>query len=189
MENFTWKHACLCSYLNLHESTKDAHFLHLVPPLHHTDKGSIMVELLYTGSKFLRHTNLRFFTAAPHTMKLSLKNVSHYAAWPSRILGLRNVSARPNCENICSSKICLHLIFLSHTHTLAYTESGATVLTALRVLKEHGVKEEKIQLVTLFATPRAVRNVLTEFSDITLLTSEVHPCCPSSFGQKYFGSD
>lgn len=68
-------------------------------------------------------------------------------------------------------------------------ESGATVLTALRVLKEHGVKEEKIQLVTLFATPRAVRNVLTEFSDITLLTSEVHPCCPSSFGQKYFGSD
>ena len=68
-------------------------------------------------------------------------------------------------------------------------ETGATVSTALSVLKEHGVKEEKVYLVTLYATPKAVKMVLEAFPGITLLTSEVHTCSPSHFGQKYFGSD
>ncbi len=66
-------------------------------------------------------------------------------------------------------------------------ETGGTVRAALRVLKEHGAREEKIYLVTLFTTPKAAQAVHAEFPSVTLLTSEVHPCCPSHFGQKYFG--
>ena len=33
-------------------------------------------------------------------------------------------------------------------------DSGATVITAVRVLLEHGVKEENILLLNVFATPK-----------------------------------
>ncbi|KAL5457362.1 hypothetical protein EMCRGX_G034611 [Ephydatia muelleri] len=68
-------------------------------------------------------------------------------------------------------------------------ETGATVVTALHVLKEHGAKEKKIVIVTLFSTPQAVKNILTKFPDVKMLTSEVHRVCPTHFGLNYFGSD
>lgn len=68
-------------------------------------------------------------------------------------------------------------------------ETGATVSTALQVLKEHGVVEQRIILVTLFTTPLAVKNILNKFPNVKMLTSEVHRVCPTHFGLKYFGSD
>jgi uracil phosphoribosyltransferase len=68
-------------------------------------------------------------------------------------------------------------------------ESGATAKEALNILKEHGVREEKIHIISLFATPRGVHKLLKDYPKITILTSEVHPCSPSHFGMTYFGSD
>lgn len=68
-------------------------------------------------------------------------------------------------------------------------ESGATVRTAVGILKEHGVNESNIILVTLFSTPHGALNCLKEFPNLIMLTSELHEVCPSHFGWKYFGSD
>lgn len=69
------------------------------------------------------------------------------------------------------------------------TDSGVTVITAIRVLLEHGVKEENILLLNVFATPNGVKLLLKNFPSVTILTSEVHSDCPSYFGQRYFGTD
>jgi len=69
------------------------------------------------------------------------------------------------------------------------TDSGATVLSAITVLLEHGVKEKNILLLNVFATPKGVELVLKKFPSVTILTSEVLSDCPSSFGQRYFGTD
>ena len=68
-------------------------------------------------------------------------------------------------------------------------ETGATVRAAITVLKEHGVSEKNVVLVTLFSTAQGAHDLLTQLSGITMLTSEVHEHCPSHFAQKYFGSD
>jgi uracil phosphoribosyltransferase len=68
-------------------------------------------------------------------------------------------------------------------------ESGATAKEALNILKEHGVREEKVHVISLFATPRSVRSLLQDYPGVTILTSELHPCSPSHFGVTYFGSD
>lgn len=60
---------------------------------------------------------------------------------------------------------------------------------ALYILKEHGVKEEKVYVVSLFATPHGVHMLTEQFPKITILTSELHPTSPSHFGVSYFGSD
>ncbi|XP_038077570.1 uracil phosphoribosyltransferase homolog [Patiria miniata] len=67
--------------------------------------------------------------------------------------------------------------------------SGNTVIQAVRVLAEHGVKENMIVLLTIFCTPNGVRSVINKYSGIKILTSEVHPVTPNHFGQKYFGTD
>lgn len=69
------------------------------------------------------------------------------------------------------------------------TDSGATVITAIKVLLEHGVKEKNILLLNVFSTPKGVELLLKNFPSVTILTSEVHSDCPSSFGQRYFGTD
>lgn len=63
------------------------------------------------------------------------------------------------------------------------------MVAALQVLKEHGAKEKKIVVVTLFSTTQAVKNILMKFPEVKVLTSEVHRVCPTHFGHKYFGSD
>ena len=90
-------------------------------------------------------------------------------------------------------------------------ETGKTVVAAIDVLKEHGVLEKKIFLITLFTTPTGmtvllhtqvyilvngwyllvcagIRAVLNKFPGITLLTSELCSFCPTHFGNVYFGS-
>ncbi|KAI8498453.1 PREDICTED: uracil phosphoribosyltransferase homolog isoform X2 [Branchiostoma belcheri] len=67
--------------------------------------------------------------------------------------------------------------------------SGNTAIQAVQVLKEHGVKESNILLLSLFVTPHALKSVTDEHPDMTILTSEIHPHVPVHFGQKYFGTD
>ncbi|XP_030850436.1 uracil phosphoribosyltransferase homolog isoform X1 [Strongylocentrotus purpuratus] len=67
--------------------------------------------------------------------------------------------------------------------------SGNTVIQAVRVLQEHGVKDKNILLLTLFCTPHGVQTVIKEFPNITVLSSEKDPVPPIHFGQKYFGTD
>uniref|UniRef100_A0A182NK72 Uracil phosphoribosyltransferase homolog n=1 Tax=Anopheles dirus TaxID=7168 RepID=A0A182NK72_9DIPT len=67
--------------------------------------------------------------------------------------------------------------------------TGNTVIQAVSVLKDHGVKEHSIILSNLFCTPVAARMVVTAFPDLKILTSELNPVAPNHFGQKYFGTD
>lgn len=67
--------------------------------------------------------------------------------------------------------------------------TGNTVIKAVRVLKEHGVRDQNIILLNLFCTPQAVRSVISAFPLLTVLTSEVNTVAPNHFGQKYFGTD
>ncbi|XP_037299391.1 uracil phosphoribosyltransferase homolog [Manduca sexta] len=67
--------------------------------------------------------------------------------------------------------------------------TGNTVKQAVNVLKQHGVKEERIILSNLFCTPAAVQAVVDYVPKMKILTSELHPVAPNHFGQKYFGTD
>ncbi|XP_004924798.1 uracil phosphoribosyltransferase homolog [Bombyx mandarina] len=67
--------------------------------------------------------------------------------------------------------------------------TGNTVKQAVNVLKQHGVKEERIILSNLFCTPAAVQAVVDHVPKMKILTSELHPVAPNHFGQKYFGTD
>ncbi|XP_022902698.1 uracil phosphoribosyltransferase homolog [Onthophagus taurus] len=67
--------------------------------------------------------------------------------------------------------------------------TGNTVTQAVKVLKEHGVKEDCIILSNLFCTPTAINTVMKSFPKLKILTSEVHIVTPNHFGQKYFGTD
>ncbi|XP_052860494.1 uracil phosphoribosyltransferase homolog [Anopheles cruzii] len=67
--------------------------------------------------------------------------------------------------------------------------TGNTVIQAVNVLKDHGVKEASIILSNLFCTPVAARMVVTAFPDLKILTSELNPVAPNHFGQRYFGTD
>uniref|UniRef100_T1JCD0 Uracil phosphoribosyltransferase homolog n=1 Tax=Strigamia maritima TaxID=126957 RepID=T1JCD0_STRMM len=67
--------------------------------------------------------------------------------------------------------------------------TGNTVITAVKVLKEHGVTENNIILLTLFCTPFGAKAIVTEYPGLTILTSEIHSIAPNHFGQKYFGTD
>ncbi|VVC88535.1 unnamed protein product [Leptidea sinapis] len=61
--------------------------------------------------------------------------------------------------------------------------------TAVNVLTQHGVKEERIILSNLFCTPAAAQAVVDYAPKMKILTSELHPVAPNHFGQKYFGTD
>lgn len=67
--------------------------------------------------------------------------------------------------------------------------TGNTVVKAVSVLQEHNAKEQNIILLNLFCTPQAVKQILTKFPGLTIVTTEVHPVTPNHFGQKYFGTD
>ncbi|GBP84418.1 Uracil phosphoribosyltransferase homolog [Eumeta japonica] len=67
--------------------------------------------------------------------------------------------------------------------------TGNTVKQAVNVLRQHGVKEERIILSNLFCTPAAAQAVVDYVPNVKILTSELHPVAPNHFGQKYFGTD
>jgi uracil phosphoribosyltransferase len=69
------------------------------------------------------------------------------------------------------------------------TTSGSTINLAINVLKEHGVVEDSIVLLCLFATPSGLQSVNSQFPNVHILVSEIHPIVPNDFGQRYFGTE
>uniref|UniRef100_H2ZDS4 Uracil phosphoribosyltransferase homolog n=1 Tax=Ciona savignyi TaxID=51511 RepID=H2ZDS4_CIOSA len=67
--------------------------------------------------------------------------------------------------------------------------SGNTALKAIEVLEEHGVREKKVILMTLFTTPIGISTVVSKYPGIRILSTEVHQVAPVHFVQKYFGTD
>jgi len=67
--------------------------------------------------------------------------------------------------------------------------TGNSVMKAMEILLQHSVDEEKVIVLTLFATPDGIHSVLQRHPQIRILTSEVHNVVPLHFGQKYFGTD
>ncbi|CAH8610743.1 unnamed protein product [Heterobilharzia americana] len=66
--------------------------------------------------------------------------------------------------------------------------TGTTVLKALDVLRTYNVSVENVILLTLFASPKSLVNVLTRNPALRVVTSEIHSIVPSHFGQRYFGT-
>ncbi|CAF0750555.1 unnamed protein product [Brachionus calyciflorus] len=67
--------------------------------------------------------------------------------------------------------------------------SGSTVILAIKVLKEHNVSEKNILVLCLFSTPSGLQSISSQYPDINILTSEIHPFVPTDFGQRYFGTE
>ncbi|TNN13342.1 Uracil phosphoribosyltransferase isoform 1 [Schistosoma japonicum] len=66
--------------------------------------------------------------------------------------------------------------------------TGTTVLKALDVLRTYNVPIENVILLTLFASPQSLVNILTRNPALRVVTSEIHPIVPNHFGQRYFGT-
>lgn len=67
--------------------------------------------------------------------------------------------------------------------------SGNKVCKAIQVLKDHDVPEDHIIFINLFCTPTAAERIVSEYPNLTVLTTELHPVTPNHFGQRYFGTD
>lgn len=67
--------------------------------------------------------------------------------------------------------------------------TGMAVVESVKVLLNHGVKEENLILLNLFSSPKAARLINHTFSKMFVLTSELNPICPNHFGHRYFGTD
>ena len=51
--------------------------------------------------------------------------------------------------------------------------TGGSVIETIRVLKEHGVHENKIIFINLVSAPEGIENVLTAYPNIRIVTAEV----------------
>lgn len=69
------------------------------------------------------------------------------------------------------------------------TTTGSTVNLAIAVLKEHGVSENNIILLCLFATPAGLQSITNKFKDVHIITSEIHSTVPTDFGARYFATE
>jgi uracil phosphoribosyltransferase len=83
-------------------------------------------------------------------------------------------------EDVANRKVLLMYPIMS---------TGNTVIKAVKVLREHGVRDQNIILLNLFCTLQAAIIVVKAFPLMTVLTSEIHPSTPNNFGTKYFGTD
>ena len=62
-------------------------------------------------------------------------------------------------------------------------KSALKVYVPIYFIKEH------IIFINLFCTPSAAQRIVTEYPNLTVLTTELHPVTPNHFGQRYFGTD
>ena len=51
------------------------------------------------------------------------------------------------------------------------------------------IYQEHIIFINLFCTPRAAERIVSDYPNMTVLTTELHPVTPNHFGQRYFGTD
>lgn len=67
--------------------------------------------------------------------------------------------------------------------------TGLAVIESVKVLLNHGVKEDNLILLNLFSSPRAAKLINRNFPKMFILTSDINPVSPNHFGQRYFGTD
>lgn len=67
--------------------------------------------------------------------------------------------------------------------------TGLAVIESVKVLLNHGVREENLILLNLFSSPRAAKLINLNFPKMFVLTSDVNPVSPNHFGHRYFGTD
>uniref|UniRef100_A0AC35U3Q0 Uracil phosphoribosyltransferase homolog n=1 Tax=Rhabditophanes sp. KR3021 TaxID=114890 RepID=A0AC35U3Q0_9BILA len=107
----------------------------------------------------------------------------------------------------CCRSIRIGKILLSDKHRVLYSRfspdikrrhvllcypllgSGVTVIEAIKLLLENDVKEEKIIVLSIFASGKAIKSVSDRFLRIRIVTSEVCGDEPFDFTKKYFGTD
>ena len=71
---------------------------------------------------------------------------------------------------------------------MCFPDSGATLVTALEVLRDSAVDMSKVIMLSLFASPSGLAAVFKAFPQVTVVTSAVHEfCCDVGFSQRYFG--
>jgi len=67
--------------------------------------------------------------------------------------------------------------------------TGLAVIESVKVLLNHGVREDNLILLNLFSSPRAAKVINKTFPKMFVLTSDINSVCPNHFGQRYFGTD
>lgn len=67
--------------------------------------------------------------------------------------------------------------------------TGLAVIESVRVLLNHGVREDNLILLNLFSSPKAAKLINRNFPKMFALTSDINPVSPNHFGQRYFGTD
>ncbi|CAB3407698.1 unnamed protein product [Caenorhabditis bovis] len=67
--------------------------------------------------------------------------------------------------------------------------SGTTVCKAIEVLKDAGVRDGSIYLVSLFISPIGLKNITNKFPGITVVASDITSLYPNHFSTKYFGAE
>jgi len=76
--------------------------------------------------------------------------------------------------------------------------TGATTMMALKILIDHGVKQENIMFLTLVAAPEGITTVSYAFPKVKIITSEIDEGLNENlyirpgignFGDRYFGTD
>ncbi|CAI4223090.1 unnamed protein product [Auanema sp. JU1783] len=67
--------------------------------------------------------------------------------------------------------------------------TGNTSSKAVMALKEAGVQEHNIYVITLFITPAGLKRIVSAYPKVTMITSEVSQAIPHNFAMKYFGTD
>lgn len=66
--------------------------------------------------------------------------------------------------------------------------SGGNVTMGVDALIDHGVKEEDIYVLTLFATPKSLDLLYGKHPMVHLLTTDIKEQVPIHFGDQYFGT-
>uniref|UniRef100_A0A915EF31 Uracil phosphoribosyltransferase n=1 Tax=Ditylenchus dipsaci TaxID=166011 RepID=A0A915EF31_9BILA len=67
--------------------------------------------------------------------------------------------------------------------------TGDTVVKAIQILLENGVKQGRIFLLSVFSTPNSLKLIRSHFEKIVIVTSEICTDPPAFFTTKYFGTD
>lgn len=67
--------------------------------------------------------------------------------------------------------------------------TGLAVIESVKVLLNHGVREENLILLNLFSSPKAAKLINNTYSKMFVLTSDINRVCPNHFGHRYFGTD
>jgi len=76
--------------------------------------------------------------------------------------------------------------------------TGGSAITAIKVLKNHGVKEENIMFLNLIACEEGISKVMNHYPQIKIITAQIDPILVEStkylapgigdFGDRYFGT-